>query len=63
MLYARFVLFELYPSPFFPLLGFKVLYLGSTFFKPSLLEHFFNIFLTLTCELSFLAWLVKQQEA
>jgi hypothetical protein len=39
------------------------LYLGSTFFNPSLLEHFFNIFLTLTCELSFLAWLVKQQEA
>jgi hypothetical protein len=39
------------------------LYLGSTFFNPSLLEHFFNISLTLTCGLLFLAWLVKQQEA
>jgi hypothetical protein len=58
-----FSLTELNPSPLFPLLGFKDLYLGSTFFNPSLLEHLFNISLTFTCGLFFLAWLVKQQEA
>jgi hypothetical protein len=58
-----FSLNELNPSPLFPLLGFKDLYLGSTLFNPSLLEHLFNISLTLTYGLFFLAWLVKQQEA
>jgi hypothetical protein len=62
MLMLGFYLYVLSPSPFLPLLGFKDLYLGSTFFNPSLLEHFFNISLTLTYELFFLAWLVKQQE-